>query len=567
MYCAGFVDTFSSHERVAESFRLFKEVELYNVTGDKWIREDWPAAYTQWITEHIRYLRRMTTNPADEYWERTRLILAQVDGLLDGFNAKATGADRMTEVDMWLLQAQGDLADIPWSLYSKEPTGLPLKDPEFTLHCTAMVSLMPDYSDLFFAHDTWSDVRELHAVLKEYNLNIPEFKAKRVTISTRTGHLSSIDDFYTNDAGLLVFETTLHNFNETATALIKPESVLTWLRAYHAMFATDNGKDWTDHFIKYNSGTYNNEYVVVDMNKFTPGKKPETNSGLVWMIEQLPGAYHAEEQTERLITNGFIQSINTPYFEEMFNYAMYPEQQKKDPKKASFWSFDNQMRNKVILNLAPKVNSYDYFKWMMRYNNLSDPIQHIPESGEPEPSQGILARYDLRPPEGTVWGARNYFAGLDTKAVSVVAITKEGKWDAINSPKYDEGIPVFNFSDWGPGLHHHGLPDQFKFDWTEFGYRDQCLIYGSDDGKPNAEKCKNIAGCGFCLYTQECYSGDSTGPAPGMNHECPSGWSVKTELPAYALPLIISVCIIIVLFLGAVYTLHYLHVEKHYWTK
>lgn len=48
-----------------------------------------------------------------------------------------------------------------------------------------------------------------------------------------------------------------------------------------------NGEDWTKIFSKYNSGTYNNQYMVLNYNLFEP-RKP-IQDGLLWIVEQLPG--------------------------------------------------------------------------------------------------------------------------------------------------------------------------------------------------------------------------------------------------------------------------------------
>lgn len=46
-------------------------------------------------------------------------------------------------------------------------------------------------------------------------------------------------------------------------------------------------KEWINIFKRYNSGTYNNQWTVVDYKLFQPGKELPTN-GLIWILEQLP---------------------------------------------------------------------------------------------------------------------------------------------------------------------------------------------------------------------------------------------------------------------------------------
>ena len=556
MYCAGFADTFLTKSRVAEYFYLYKEAQINDRNGQ------WPEKWTTWFSSNIEYMRQMTKSPSDDYWERTRLIMAQYDGMVKGYEKARTESDPViSELDFWILQSAGDLDDLTEVL-----AGKPVRDPELTLKCTGMVFLENDengnVNDIYFAQDTWSDYRDLHAYLKEYNLNIPEFTAHRVTISTRTGHLASVDDFWTNDKGLLVLETTMHNFNHTLYDLyVKPQSILTWIRSYHAMFATQDGKSWTEHFIRENSGTYNNEYLVLDTKKFTKGKPLQNDT--LWMIEQYPGDNSmSKDMTQELIDQTYWPSINTPWFPELFELANYTGTQKADPQKANFWSYYDQPRMKVIQHHAKDVTSYEAFQSYMRYNDYkNDPDLQIPYldgSGTwSEPAQGILSRYDLRPDEGTPYGAKNHFGGLDTKTARVSSFLANQTWDAILSPenKYN---PPFNFDDW-PEISHDGITNTWKYDWIQFSEIDYCRLF---DGNENKDTCLDIPGCGFCIYSQKCAFGEKSGPSESFNFKCEDGWTVKTENPSYTIPLVASVTAIIVIFVCIVVVLHFVQLKK-----
>jgi hypothetical protein len=559
MFCAGYADGYATAARIREAFDNYNESLLLNETTGQYNEPGWPSSWRDWFTANIAYVRNQSKLP-DPYWVRTGLILAQFDGLLAGNNARAAelGLPLLSELDLWILQSAGDIGDLEEILESS----VPKREPELKLHCTALIKLAPGNSDIYFAHTTWSDVRDLHAYLKEYNLNVPEFTSRRVSISTRTGLIGSVDDFWTNDRGLLVFETTINNFNKTLYELYtKSESVLTWMRSYHTMWASDAGEPWTQHFARENSGTYNNEYIILDTKKWTAGQPPPP--GLIWMIEQMPGFTKSADMTGLFTNKTYIEGINAPQFREIWDIADYTGEQKRDPDKAGFWSFDDQIREYLIVRDAPNLSSYAAFQEFMQYNDyLHDPLMKIPETGEREPAQGILARYDLRPENGTAWGARRHFGGLDVKTVSVKAWLAGHAWDArLGMPQnLTRGIPPFNFSDW-PAIHHHGLPDVGVYDWTSFPPGDKCaaVVAKGDDAK-----CAKVSGCGFCVSTQQCLTGSADGPDEYIGQTCEVGWEFPQELGAWVIPVIAAVSALVFLFVVVTFGIHFFRVYRRH---
>jgi hypothetical protein len=515
---------------------------------------DWPDSWQTYFNGNIAYIRESVrqNQTSDPYWRQIGLILQQFDGLLNGTNARLPPEQQLRELDLWILQSSGDLDDLAEAL--GHPPGVPRRDPEFTLRCTALLRVTPGNQSLYFSQDTWSDVRDLHAYLKSYDLRVPEFASPRVSVSARTGQIASSDDFWTNGAGLLILETTMHNFNPGLYATYvtgHPDRVLCWMRAILATFTTTTGREWTDKFIQYNSGTYNNEYIVVDTKVWHPGQP--LNDDLVWIVEQLPGNNHTQSATAELANKTYLEGINTPRYQDIWHLANYTGEQQAQPWKAAFWSFDGQIREHLIVRDAPNIGDYEAFKAFMQYNDyLHDDLMIINTTGEREPAQGILARYDLRPPNGTVWGAKNHFAGLDSKTVDVGRWTNDHAWDARLSPTFNEtrGVPPFSFDDW-PNISHTGIATNWTFPWIVFAPGDRCAIVAKPKDEDN---CTAIEGCGFCIPTQTCMAGNKDGPDAYFGYVCKpvAGWKFKTPLPDWAVPVIVSISVVVVIFIGIV---------------
>ena len=60
------------------------------------------------------------------------------------------------------------------------------------------------------------------------------------------------------------------------------ESLLAWQRVRVANQMATNGKEWADYSMRQNSGTYNNQYMIIDTNLFEYNKP--LKGMIVWAI-------------------------------------------------------------------------------------------------------------------------------------------------------------------------------------------------------------------------------------------------------------------------------------------
>ena len=103
-------------------------------------------------------------------------------------------------------------------------------------------------------------------------------------------------------------ETTLGNWNAEIWKYVTPETVPASVRVVLANRLATTGPTWVELFQRYNSGTYNNQWMVLDYNLFTPGEplKP----GTFWILEQAPGTVQMADRTMLLDNQGFWSSYN-----------------------------------------------------------------------------------------------------------------------------------------------------------------------------------------------------------------------------------------------------------------
>lgn len=91
---------------------------------------------------------------------------------------------------------------------------------------------------------------------------------------------------------------------------VVPDSVLCWQRVMVANTLATDGETWTETFKKFHSGTYNNQYIIVDTKYFVPGEGAKPN--FLWIVEEFPGlivpySHFNQIQMNRDVTSVMIQ--------------------------------------------------------------------------------------------------------------------------------------------------------------------------------------------------------------------------------------------------------------------
>lgn len=162
----------------------------------------------------------------------------------------------------------------------------------------------------------------MNRIFKHYHLsyNDPSVSTKLLSFSSYPGVISSLDDFYILDSGLMMIQTTNSVLNYSLYDSITPNALSAWQRVRLANTLASSGKSWYETVRRYNSGTYNNQYMIIDLKLFTP--KEELKEGLLWVIEQIPGLVVGEDLTN-ILKQGYWSSYNVPYFKTIYEKSGY----------------------------------------------------------------------------------------------------------------------------------------------------------------------------------------------------------------------------------------------------
>lgn len=247
----------------------------------------------------------------------------------------------------------------------------------------------------------------------------------------------------------LATTATNGNYNLELYSKLQPQTLFTWQRARIANAITNTGPQWVSTFTKYNSGTYNNQWMVLNYNLFEIGQPLKDNT--LWIAEQIPGNISSLDVTT-VLERGYWSSYNVPSIEYIYKESGFAAEAEIEGPSASY---DLAPRARIFRRDANNANNITMIKKLMRYNNyLNDEIQNN------NPTWAIMNRGDLQ--NGSDASA---FGGVDTKIASlkmmynVSSITQGG-------PTHDN-LPPFSWdtSKWNDQP-HTALPMTYNFEWV-----------------------------------------------------------------------------------------------------
>ncbi|KAM5189485.1 putative phospholipase B-like 2 [Callospermophilus lateralis] len=414
--------------------------------------------------------REMQWDQDSGYWHQVRLTLLQLKGLEDSYEGRVsfpTGKFTIKPLGFLLLQISGDLEDLEPAL-NKTRTRAVLGSGS----CSALIKLLPGQRDLLVAHNTWNSYQHMLRIIKKYTFQFREgpqedallVPGNQMVFSSYPGTIFSCDDFYILGSQLVALETTIGNRNAALWKYVQPEGcVLEWIRNLVANRLALDGTIWTDVFKRFNSGTYNNQWMIVDYKAFVPG---QTSPGgrVLTVLEQLPGLVVVADKTSDLYDMTYWASYNIPAFETVFNASGL---QALVAQYGNWFSYDKNPRAQIFQRNQSLVRDMDSMIRLMRYNNfLHDPLS-LCEACSPQPNgeNAISARSDLNPANGSYpFQAlhQRLHGGIDVKVTNMSLVKALGLL-AASGPTWDQ-VPPFQWSTspFSDKL-HMGHPDLWKF--------------------------------------------------------------------------------------------------------
>ena len=536
-YATGFAEGYLTAKRVVQ--------QVFNVI---WSKPKQNAHVYDFLVSQYTFMREnaMKQWKTDPFWFQVSLTLARLDGLTDGIKkrqrevadsisrkgSKAAMKDiddtiwpfyLLTYMDLYGLNSVSEMDEIIAAFARDDPRFFPdrytdddqneipsaqltsdLRLNPFELaensKCSALVKLVHaddrDAIDLIASHNTWTDYGEMLRIFKSFNfehVTHKSFANRRISMSSYPGYLSSTDDWVVlPDSNLLVTETTNECISKSRLRkYVVPDSVTTNVRSIVASLMSSSGSEWFDWFSRENSGTYNNQWILVDFGRFDQWKRSgdiHMPSDVLWIGEQAPGLIISKDMTEHLFETSYWASYNRPYFAEIANVSGYTAASKL---KGEWFHHQKCPRARMFTALHSAVQDIETMKSIMtlnRWDTMNATYLHTHNC----PKNQIAGRYDVdahldeNSEDYKKCGPVMAYGALDCK-ITDTAMMMRDEVLMMSGPAWNNTVPAFNWTEL-PGFAqaaHWGHPELWNFgfvrwvgtllEWTSGGTVDRLI--------------------------------------------------------------------------------------------
>lgn len=414
----------------------------------------------------------------DPYWHETALTLYQISGIDDGYNDKKNTHSMMKTLKEWQINKKTEpnlnieaCGTVLVNLYTEFDDLKHLAKLQPTEHrdlpCSAIIKVLPNAEDVLITHTTWNPFQTMLRIMKRYSLQYSTSAAKSVTFTGYPGTVFSLDDYYITTQNLVITETTHDNFNNDLYQKVDiDEMVLEFIRNTVANRLAKTGPEWAAIFGVHNSGTYNNQYMIIDFKQFKPGGKfPQQKllPGFFYLLEQLPSMIKTKDMTKYLLNQTYWPSYNLPYFPEIYEAS---NSGKMAEKYGDTYSHENCSRAKIFRRDHHKVTNMTTLYQLIRYNNFKeDPLSRCNCTPPYTANRAIASRCDLNDPNGQYpfyeYGFKSW-AATDAKLTNY-KLAMNLQMIIVNGPTRENQPPFSWKTTKLKGLKHFSQPEEFNF--------------------------------------------------------------------------------------------------------
>ena len=464
-YAMGYLEGMLTKDRIFSQYKNFHKYFLSNVPTEA------IPQYFQFMVGRLNYMKEKSIKnmETDPYWEFVYYMYQQIIGLYEGYNITAEEGKKLELGQIFAIAGTSDAKDYGDYLQRQLRPNFKKMTPEekeryilLNSHCSAFVKLAKDWSDIWFGHNTWNNYVLMIRIFKEYRFvtNKGNEKSKTIAFSSYPAALYSPDEFHLLDSNLVQMGTSFNILKDELYDLISMESIGSAFRQMLAGRLASSAEEWTKIFARENSGTCNEQAMILDMNKIDLKNKKIEDKALM-IIEQMPNKTETKDVTEYL-RNGYWPSYNVPFIDSIYKDLGYFVNETSEGVYENV-EYTKSERALIFKRDQGNVNSKEDFKKFMRYNDYkNDKISHN------DSTKTIASRGDLGDGDDTYCGG-----AIDAKFISVKDLLEKKNIIYIISGPSNDQQKTFSWSnhtcrsDKGQ-LSYIGLNDVWNFPWIDY---------------------------------------------------------------------------------------------------
>jgi len=503
-----------------EGFLTFSEMEQWSAnTGADAANS---KKLQKFLDENLAWTRAQAAANTSAYWQHVGALLAQIDGLAAGqadaaaaagrkaigfqvvYNSIIQGGDIFNLAQVYGVSAEQRARTpalrrlVEGGRAAVEGNAAPAARAAAYAprgradHCSALVRLLPDGSDVLLTHTTWSGLENMLRIAKTFDLPFSQIggggggdgvPGRFTTLpSYPTFATYSSDDWYSMLPSKIVsIETTINNDNVTlAEEFASTEVLLEWARNVLANRLAASTGEWAEVFSAYASGTYTNSWMVFDAKKFTPGAAVPAGAFIV--LEEMPGNIAVHDRAESLNGRGYWPSFNVvsdPYLFEISGQQKNVDRNggcATPDSDGCFFTLLNTSRARIFDRGAPAVADEDSLRALIRFNGAAsgDELASLfcSKKGDVSYSNAIADRSDLNARGSSCFaGGHGDSGAIDAKYTRASWVQQGGAAPLMmmqSGPTNLDGVPTFSWLNTTIKADHQGLPDVYDFAWLRF---------------------------------------------------------------------------------------------------